>query len=185
MSSNGTVSAASVCRNGGGATNADIHTQPFLPGDRTKISRTVQVIKQYLEQSNDVNTAVGCLDTLIKVGSTFNSKGDAIHQQHVLETITVVIDVLRNQYRNVGSSITQKILGYMNKLDIERLSAIDAPDVKFGFLIKYIRSALKYSLQRTQQGDTFDGLIFDVASILISQYKYDVSSHKTQFDNDR
>jgi hypothetical protein len=182
MSFNDTESAASVVnRNGRGAANNDVCSQPFLPGDRTRISRTVQVIKQYLEQSNDVNTAVGCLETLIRVGSTFSGEGDAIHQQHVLETITVVIDVLRNHQRNVDLSLTQKIFDYVNKLDIEKLSAIDAPDVKFSFLIKYIRSALRPSLQQTEQRDTFDGLIFDVASILISQCKYDVLPHKNAF----
>lgn len=168
-------------RNGREPINNDIGPQPFLPGDRTGISRSVQVIKQYLEQSNDVNTAVGCLETLISVGSTFNNESDAIHQQHLLETITVVIDVLRNHQRNVDLSLTKKILAYVNKLNIEKLSAIDAPDVKVAFLIKYIRSALRPSLQQDKQRDTFDGLIFDIASILISQCKYDVSPYENAF----
>lgn len=152
-------------------TNGTVDSRPFPPCDRIWISRAVQIIKHYLEESNDINTAVGCLETLIKVGSTFGTQCDAIHQQHVLETIVRVIDVLRNHHQDVEMSLQPRLLNYVDTLDVDWSS----PDVKFAFFVKCIRSGLAFSLQKTLYSDTFCGLVFDVSSIVLSHSKYDVS----------
>jgi hypothetical protein len=150
---------------------AFVDTRPFSPNDRIKISQAVQVIKQYLEESNDISTAVGCLETLIKVGTTFGNQCDAIHHQHLLETIVRVIDVLRNHHQDVNPSLRPLLLGYVDMLSIDW----SVQDITIPFLVKCIRSGIAFSLQRTLYSDTFCGLIFDVASIVLSHSKYDVS----------
>lgn len=142
------------------------------PADRIKISRAVQVIKQNLEDSNDINTAVGCVETLVKVGATFGNEWDAIHQRHVLETIVTVIDVLRNHHQDIDPSVRPLVLRYLDKLEFDR-----SLDIKFAFLVKCIRSGIAFSLQGTLYSDTFCGLVFDVASIVLSHSKYDVFLH--------
>lgn len=150
-----------------------VDPRPFPPADWIKISRAVQVIKQNLEDSNDINTAVGCLETLVKVGLTFGNECDAIHQRHVLETIVGVIDVLRNHHQDIDPLVRPSVLRYLDTLEFDRSSL----DIKFTFLVKCIRSGLAFSLQRTLYSDTFCGLVFDVASIVLSHSKYNVFLH--------
>src|SRR5271169_4929655 len=152
-------------RNNAALTNgAVVDTRPFPPNDRLKISQAVQVIKQYLEESNDISTAVGCLETLIKVGTTFGNQCDAIHHRHLLETIVRVIDVLRNHHQDIDPSLRPLLLGYVDMLNID----LSAQDFTIPFLVKCIRSGIAFSLKRTLYSDTFCGLIFDVASIILS-----------------
>ena len=158
-------------RNDRGVTHGTkVDTRPFPSADRIKICRAVQVIRQHLDNSNDINIAVACLETLVKVGSTFGNEADAICQRHVLETIVGVIDVLRNHHQDIDPSLRPSVLRYLDTLDFDRSSL----DIKFAFLVKCIRSGVAFSLQRTLYSDTFCGLVFDVASIVLSHCKYNV-----------
>jgi len=145
-----------------------------LPSDLLDISRAVQVIKQYLGKSNDINTAIGCLETLIHVGSTFGNDCSAIQQRHVLETIAVVIDVLRNHNHDLDRSLRLLALEYVDQLRLDRLAPDYASDLEFAFLLKCIRSGVTFSLEQSQPSETLVGLIFDVSSILLSHFKYNV-----------
>ena len=141
------------------------------PGARAKVSRGVQIIKDYLERSNDINTAIGCLSTLVKVGSTFGNECEVIHQRHLLQTILVAIDVLRNHNQDVDPSLRPSFFEYLDNLLVDDSAT---PDVEFPFLIKCVRSGLSFTLKETQHEEMFCGLLFDVASILLSHVKYDV-----------
>lgn len=152
----------------------DIRSTPshsIPPGARAKVSRGVQIIKNYLERSNDINTAIGCLSTLVKVGSAFGNECDLVHQRHLLQTMLVAIDVLRNHSQDVDPSLRPSFFEYLDKLHVDDSPT---PDIEFAFLIKCVRSGLSFTLKETQHEETFCGLIFDVASILLSHAKYDV-----------
>jgi hypothetical protein len=154
----------------------DIRSAPansIAPGAWPKVSRGVQIIKDYLERSNDINTAVGCVSTLVKVGSAFGNECDVIHQRHLLQTILVAIDVLRNHNQDVDPSLRPSFFEYLDKLQLDDTSATD---IEFHFLIKCVRSGLSFTLKETQHEETFCGLLFDVASILLSHAKYNVRS---------
>lgn len=154
----------------------DIRSAPAhgIPPDAwSKASRGVQIIKDYLERSNDINTAIGCLSTLVKVGSAFSSECDVIHQRHLLQTILVAIDVLRNHNQDVDRSLRPSYFEYLDKL---QLGDTPTSDVEFAFLIKCVRSGLSFTLKETQHEETFSGLLFDVASILLSHAKYNATS---------
>ena len=168
-----------IARNAPMRTDAanDIQSTPshsIPPGGRAKVSRGVQIIKDYLERSNDINTAIGCMSTLVKVGSAFGNECDVIHQRHLLQTMLVAIDVLRNHSHDVDPSLRPSFFEYLDKLHIDDSST---PDIEFAYLVKCVRSGLSFTLKETQHEETFCGLIFDVASILLSHAQYDVYSH--------
>ena len=139
-----------------------------------EISQMIQIIKNQLEHTNDINTARRCLEILAKVGSGSVREFDHLQQFQLLETMVVAIDVLRNNHQDVGAAARGSILEYLNLLDINTFSEADTPDVHFSFLIKCVRSGVSFCLEETELSDTFCALIFDIGSILLSQSKYDV-----------
>jgi hypothetical protein len=143
-------------------------------GYQVRISRAIQLIKKYLERSNDINIAVRCLETLVRAGSILSNRCDPIHQRHLLETIAVVIDVLRNHHQDVQPSLRRLALQYVNTNEFSQLYSTDSPDVRYSFLVKCVCSGVTFSLEQTEHSDTFPALIFDVSSILLSHCKYDV-----------
>lgn len=154
--------------------NSPATPRTFPPSDRIDISREVQVIKQYLEKSSDINTAVGCLETLVHVGSTFGNDCYAIQQRHVLETIAIATDVLRNHNHEFDRSLRLLVLEYLDQLRLDRLASGYASDLEFVFLIKCLRSGVTFSLGQSQPIETLVGLIFDFGAILLSHSKYSV-----------
>jgi hypothetical protein len=140
-----------------------------------KLSRYVQVVKTYLEQANDVNIAVDCLEPLVKAINSFDSGSVDVRRKHLLETIATALDVLCNHCRYPDATIRKSLLEYVSKeekIDLARENA-SLPD--FAFLFARVRSAVTFSLDYSRHGDTFGGLVFDTASILLSHAKYDVS----------
>jgi hypothetical protein len=140
--------------------------------DHLKLSREVQVIKRYLERSNDVNTAAASFRTLVQVTSAFDVESHFMAITHLLETIAVALDVVCNRCQGVDPSTRTDILEFVNKLD--PFFSIEGPYFDFAFLLKRIQSAIAFSVECSQSSDTFGGLVFELASILLSHHKYDV-----------
>ena len=146
--------------------------------DQLKLSREIQVVKQYLERSDDVNTAVGCLETLVRVTAVIDARSDSLSLTHLLETIAVALDVLCNHGEPIDSSTRLRILEFVNKL--LPLSVTEAPpDFDFVVLLKRIQAAISFSVHYSDQNDTFSGLVFDMGSILLSHTKYNVRTSRS------
>jgi cytochrome c len=139
--------------------------------DQLMLSREVQVVKQYLERSNDVNTAVASLDTLFRAASAIDGSSNFTSLKHLLETIALTLDVICAHCHTIDLA-HQNILEFVNKLDL--FSAVDGPDFDIGFLLKRIKSAVTFSIDYSKHIDTFGALVFDMGSILLSHCKYDV-----------
>lgn len=140
--------------------------------DHLKLSREVQVIKRYLERSNDVNTAAACFRTLVRVTSAFDIESHFMAITHLLETLAVALDVLCNHCRGVDPSTRTDMLDFVNKL--HPFFSIEGPYFDFAFLLKRIQSAIAFSVECSSNNDAFGGLVFDIASILLSHHNYDV-----------
>lgn len=143
--------------------------------DDLQALRQVYVIKQYLQRSNDVSIALGSLPALAQVGSLINHHGDPNQLSLFLETIALALEVLRNHDQGPETSVQTCVREYIDSLDPKNFTVIHPADLEIPFLLKRVRSALVMCLEQAHQADTFGGLVYDTASILLSQSKYDVS----------
>lgn len=138
--------------------------------------RQVYVIKQYLQRSNDVSIALGSLPALARVGSIMTTPhGDPNQLSLFLETISIALEVLRNHDQGPETSVQTCIREYLDSLDPKNFTVSHPADLEIPFLLKRVRSALVMCLEQAHQPDTFGGLVYDTASILLSQSKYDVA----------
>jgi hypothetical protein len=136
------------------------------------VSRQVQIIKQYLERSNDVNTAAACLGTLVRVAAAFDMQSNLLSLAKLLETVAVALDVMCSQCQALDGPTRGDVLELVDSLT--PFFVTEGPDFEFVFLLARMKSALALSIDCSQHGDTYGGLVFDIASILLSHHKYDV-----------
>jgi hypothetical protein len=153
-----------------GAVNAANGDDGVPLSERLEACRSVHTIRQYLEASNDVTIAAGCLDTLIRVGCQFGSDCDDVFHHPVLNTILQAIDVLRNHQKDVPSSVRRVATQYIDTLH----ASPQSPDFQFRFLHKCVLSGVSLCLEQSPLNDTFSAIVFDTASIILSHCNYQV-----------
>jgi hypothetical protein len=154
--------------NDGTATNAANGDDGVPLSERLEACRSVHVIRQYLEASNDVTIAAGCLDTLIRVGCHLGSECDDVFHHPVLNAILQAIDVLRNHQKDVPSSARRLATQYIDTLH----ASPQSPDFQFRFLHKCVLSGVSLCLEQIPLNDTFSAIVFDTASIILSHCNY-------------
>ena len=149
--------------------------------DNLQVLRQVHIVRQYLQRSDDASIALSCLPALIKVGSIIDDGRDPGQLFYLLETVAIALEVLRNHDQGPDMSVRASIRDYVDGLNTNKFTASHPADFEIPFLLKRLRSALAMCCEQTHQGDTFGGLVYDTASILLSQFKYDVSPSVVSF----
>jgi hypothetical protein len=143
--------------------------------DNLPILQKVHIVREYLQRSDDVNIASGCLPALIKVSSIVDKDCHPDQLLYLLGTIAIALEVLRNHDKGPDLFVRGSILDYIDHLDMKKVSPSHPTDFEIPFLLMRLRSALAMCVEQADQGETLGGLIYDTAAILLSQFKYDVS----------
>lgn len=160
-----------------GRLESDVFTAAIIPTsitDNLHALRQVYVLKEYLQSSADTTIALGCLPALIAVGTIINSGRSPDQLFHLLETLAIALEVLRNHDKSPDQPLRERIREYVGRLDLKTFPGVHRADFEIPFLLKRLRAALSVCFEQ-EQGDTFGGLVYDTASILLSQSNYDVS----------
>ena len=139
-----------------------------------EIFKAVAVVREYFRQSRDVNTAFSCLETLVQVGKSFRDQFYFAQEGHVLETIFLVLEILRNNQKAISASLRRLVLEYLETVEADDSSDNFILNLHWAFLFHSIRAELGLSSSDNQEWDALGGLIFDFSSILLSNCKHDV-----------
>lgn len=148
--------------------------------DSNLLWRAVVIITRYLDSFNDANVAISSLDTLLKAAHNLNNHQiSRVRQKLLLRAILEALDVLRNHCQPIPMPMQASLTELIRNLSSGLYGQLDLMAVDLAFWLKLVQCAQSYSADTAQQSDIFGGLVYDIGSILLSRFKYDV--HRTFF----